>query len=145
MIAESSGKNGKGILPIADEPLNSPHKYQKDRLFVYLRKNGQYDNRVEELVKNGHPAIVIKVKSVLDLAYQFYLWEVATATACSIIGVNSFDQPDVQDAKTRTLEGIESYRKTGQFIIPSPQVKTIPSWSIPTSHWTCQIILNCPK
>jgi hypothetical protein len=63
------------------------------------------------------------VSSAYDLGYQFYLWEVATATACSIIGVNSFDQPDVQDAKTRTLAGIEAFRKTGQFIIDAPVIK----------------------
>ncbi len=124
LIAESSGKNGKGILPIADEPLVDPVKLQKDRLFVYLRKNGHYDKQINELVEQKHPVIVQNVASVQDLAYQFYLWEVTTATACSILGVNSFDQPNVQDAKTRTLAGIESYRKTGQFIISPPIVKT---------------------
>jgi len=123
LVAESSGKNGKGILPIAEEPQDLPAKYQKDRLFVYLRKNGQLDSWVESLVDLGHCVIVLKVKSALDLAYQFYLWEVTTATACSIIGVNSFDQPDVQDAKTRTLSGIEAYKKTGQFITAAPKVK----------------------
>lgn len=124
LIAESSGKNGKGILPIAEEPFADIGKFSNDRLFVYLRKNGQLDEWVKQLTDNGRPVLVQNVKSALDLAYQFYLWEVATATVCSILGVNSFDQPDVQDAKTRTLAGIESYRKTGQFIIDAPKLKT---------------------
>lgn len=123
LIAESSGKNGKGILPIAEEPLLEPKKLHKDRLFVYLRKKGLLDTYVEELNQLKFPVIVQNVNSMPDLAYQFYLWEVATATACSILGVNSFDQPNVQDAKTRTLAGIESYRKTGQFVISPVKVK----------------------
>ena len=124
LIAESSGKKGKGILPIADEPLVDPEILQKDRLFFYLRNDGQFDRRAQELIEQEHPVIVQNVVSAQDLAYQFYFWEVATATACSILGVNSFDQPNVQEAKTRTLAGIESYRKTGQFIIQPAKVKT---------------------
>lgn len=124
LVAESTGKNGKGILPIAEEPISLIGSYHKDRLFVYLRKNGKLDALVGELNNSGHPVIQLYVNSSSTLGYQFYLWEVAVATACSIMGVNSFDQPDVQDAKTRTLAGIASYRKTGQFIIDPPLVKT---------------------
>jgi len=129
LVAESSGKEGKGILPISEEPFSSAANYQNDRLFAYLRKNGEYDSLVSELNENGHPVVIFDVNSSYDLGYQFYLWEVATATACSIIGVNSFDQPDVQDAKTRTLAGIEAFRKTGQFIIDAPVFKT-PEFSV---------------
>jgi transaldolase/glucose-6-phosphate isomerase len=129
LIAESSGKEGKGILPIADEPLSSAANYQYDRLFVYLRKNGIHESFITELQEKGHPVISINVNNTYDLGYQFYLWEVATATACSILGVNSFDQPDVQDAKTRTLAGIEAFRKTGQFFIDTPVIKT-PEFSV---------------
>ncbi len=124
LIAESSGKDGKGIIPIAEEPLNSIKNYGNDRLFVYIRKNGSLDDCVRSLVESGHPVIQLNVASVLDLGYQYYLWEVATATACSILKINSFDQPDVQDAKTRTLAGIEAYRKTGQFIISEPKFRS---------------------
>ncbi len=124
LIAESSGKEGKGILPIADEPLTSAVHYQNDRFFVYLRKHGDHDSLIMDLQNHGHPIISLDVNSVYDLGYQFYLWEVAVATACAIIGVNSFDQPDVQDAKTRTQAGIEAFRKTGQFIIDAPVIKT---------------------
>jgi len=122
LVAESSGKEGKGILPISDEPVTSASVYQKDRFFIYLRKNGDLDSLITELQNNGHLVISLDVKSKFDLGYQFYLWETATATACSIIGVNSFDQPDVQDAKTRTIAGIEAYRKTGQFITDAPVI-----------------------
>jgi transaldolase / glucose-6-phosphate isomerase len=122
LIAESSGKDGKGILPIAGEPIISPEKYGKDRIFVYLRKTGSLDKIISSLVENGNPVVQLNVHSIIDLGYQYFLWEVATATACSIMRVNSFDQPDVQDAKTRTLAGIEAYRKTGQFIIAPPMI-----------------------
>lgn len=124
LIAESSGKDGKGILPIAGEPIIPPEKYGIDRMFVYLRKNGGLDGVVGGLVENKIPVIQLNVNTIIDLGYQYYLWEVATATACSIMQVNSFDQPDVQDAKTRTLAGIEAYRKTGQFITSPPKITT---------------------
>jgi transaldolase / glucose-6-phosphate isomerase len=124
LIAESSGKDGKGILPIAGEPIISPAKYGNDRIFVYLRKTGSLDQLVNSLVEVGKPVIQLNVSSAIDLGYQYYFWEVATATACSILSVNSFDQPDVQDAKTRTLAGIEAYRKTGQFISAPPKYTT---------------------
>jgi transaldolase/glucose-6-phosphate isomerase len=123
LIAESSGKEGKGILPIAGEPLVIASNYHPNRLFVYLRKNGDYDKLTAELQDSGHPVVKLDVSSSYDLGYQFYLWEGAIATACSILGINSFDQPDVQDAKTRTLAGIESYRKTGQFVTDLPIIK----------------------
>ncbi len=123
LIAESSGKEGKGIIPIADEPVTPAGSYQHDRFFVYLRKNGDLDSIIGDLQNIGHPVISLDVSSAYDLGYQFYLWEVAVATACAIIGVNSFDQPDVQDAKTRTLAGIEAFRKTGQFISDVPVIK----------------------
>lgn len=124
LIAESSGKDGKGILPVAAEPILSPSKYGNDRIFIYLRKTGTLDKLISPLVENNQPVIQLNVNSVYDLGYQFYLWEIATATACSIIGVNSFDQPDVQDAKTRTLAGIDAYKKTGQFITDAPKYQT---------------------
>lgn len=124
LIAESSGKDGKGILPVASEPILSPSKYGNDRIFIYLRKTGTLDKLISPLIENNHPVVQLNVNSVYDLGYQFYLWEIATATACSIIGVNSFDQPDVQDAKTRTLAGIDAYKKTGQFMTDAPKYQT---------------------
>jgi transaldolase/glucose-6-phosphate isomerase len=122
LVAESSGKDGKGIVPVSDEFEIPPDKYGYDRLFVYIRQNGEHQQFADGLIKNGHPVITLDVKSPYDLGGQFYLWEFATATACSIIGVNSFDQPDVQDAKTRTLKGLEEYRKNGRFSEINPTI-----------------------
>lgn len=115
LIAESSGKNGKGIVPITDEPLLDVDRNRNDRLFVYIRQSGEQQSFVDSLRQRGFPVISYDVHDASDLGGQFYLWEVATATACSIIGVNSFDQPDVQDAKIRTLKGLAEYKQTGNF------------------------------
>jgi transaldolase/glucose-6-phosphate isomerase len=123
LIAESSGKDGKGIIPIANEPLTTIDKYGKDRLFVYLRNNGERDRQAQELTSAGHPLVTLNVNSSVELGANFYLWEIAVATACSIISVNSFDQPDVQDAKTKTLASISAYRETGKLDEGKPILK----------------------
>jgi transaldolase/glucose-6-phosphate isomerase len=115
LIAESSGKQGKGIIPVANEPALEASRYQKDRIFVYLNSTNSKSIFIENIRKAGHPAIEILVRDSYDLGGQFYLWEVATAIACSIMGVNSFDQPDVQDNKTRTVSKINDFRKNGKF------------------------------
>lgn len=114
LVAESSGKDGKGIIPVATEPQLSVSEYGEDRLFVYLGRNGATNQFCNDLRQSGKPLLVLDVDSSLDLGSQFYLWEIATATACSILGVNSFDQPDVQDAKSRTLNGVAAYQRTGK-------------------------------
>lgn len=115
LVAESSGKDGKGMLPVVNEPVLSIEKYGEDRIFVRLEENEENLELAEQLKKAGHTVISLHVSSPEELAGQFYLWEIAVATACSIIGVNSFDQPDVQDAKLRTLAGLDDYRKKGHF------------------------------
>ena len=115
LIAESSGKQGKGIIPVAQEPQVDITHYGSDRLFVYLRSNGDKADFATALRNAGNPVFELDVKNSLDLGGQFYLWEVATAIACVVIGVNSFDQPDVQDNKIRTLEKIKAFREFGKF------------------------------
>ncbi len=121
LVAESSGKDGKGILPVVNEPILEIGQYSSDRLFVCLEKGNEENTLAKKLRIAGHPVITLRVDEKEDLAGQFYLWEVAVATACSIIGVNSFDQPDVQDAKIRTIDGLEEFKKNGKFmdIVPS--------------------------
>jgi transaldolase / glucose-6-phosphate isomerase len=114
LIAESTGKEGKGILPVAGEPVGALEVYGDDRLFVYLRRDGQHDEAVERLRKAGHPAIVISMEDEYDLGAEFYRWEIATAIASAVLGVNSFDQPDVQDNKNRTKALIQAYRERGE-------------------------------
>ena len=99
LIAESSGKQGKGIVPIQGEPLTSPRKYGADRLLVYLRRDGKYDRQVNRLRHTSESVLTQEIPDNASIASEFYKWEIATATACSIIGVNAFDQPDVQDSK----------------------------------------------
>lgn len=114
LLAESSGKGGKGIVPVDGESLVSPEKYGKDRLFVYLRRDGQYEAAMMDLQKAGHPVLTFDLAEDYDLAREFYRWEYATAAACAILGVNAFDQPDVQDSKDRTKAKIVAYRASGK-------------------------------
>lgn len=120
LVAESSGKEGKGILPIDQEPALRPDEYSHDRIFVYLRLDGREDQRVEELKKAGHPCLVLPVNGDLALAEQFYQWEFATATACAVLGVNAFDQPNVQDSKTRTKQKVKLIEETGKLELGQP-------------------------
>jgi transaldolase / glucose-6-phosphate isomerase len=106
LIAESTGKQGKGILPVAGEPLGSPDSYGDDRLFVYLRDptnaDPDTDARVEALAKAGHPTVGLAVHGASDLGRIFFFAEFATAVAGWALGINPFDQPNVQEAKDNT-------------------------------------------
>ncbi len=126
LVAESSGKNGKGIVPLAKEPAVKVDTYSQDRLFVYLRSDGKQDEFVKELRASGQPVIEFALNSSYDLGGQFYLWEVATAIACIVLGVNSFDQPDVQDNKTRTVNKIAEYQQSGKLSEKDPAFKVGP-------------------
>jgi transaldolase / glucose-6-phosphate isomerase len=113
LIAESTGKEGKGILPVAGEPLGKPEVYGNDRLFVYLRRDGQHGRTVESLLAADHPVITFSMGDEYELGAEFYRWEVATAIASAILGVNSFDQPDVQDNKNRTKALVQAFQQKG--------------------------------
>lgn len=114
LIAESSGKNGKGIVPIDIEPMIKPQKYQKDRIFVYMRLDGTLDDYVHKLVRAKIPVIIQNWNDKYDLSGQFYVWEYATAVACSVMGINAFNQPAVQDNKTRTANKVVDFQKSGK-------------------------------
>jgi len=115
LVAESSGKLGKGILPIEGEQAAGPEDYGPDRLFVYLRCEGKLDAAMKALQEAGHPALVFNLTDAYDLGAEFYRWEVAIAIACSVLGVNAFDQPDVQDSKDRTKTIITAYSRLKHF------------------------------
>ncbi|HYK41803.1 MAG TPA: glucose-6-phosphate isomerase [Thermoanaerobaculia bacterium] len=106
LVAESTGKEGKGILPVEGEPLGGVSDYGRDRLFAALRRSTDEDGwrHVERLVSGGHPAARSSVDDALDLSAQMFLWEFATAVAGRVLGINPFDQPNVQEAKDRTNE-----------------------------------------
>ncbi len=114
LIAESTGKLGKGVVPVDLEPLAEAPAYGQDRVFVYLRKDGAFDSALAELQKSGQPLLVFDVADPYDLGAEIYRWEVATAMACAALNVNPFDQPDVQDAKDRTKAKINEYREKGK-------------------------------
>ncbi|MFO7445833.1 MAG: hypothetical protein R6W90_05670 [Ignavibacteriaceae bacterium] len=123
LIAESTGKEGKGILPVVDEKTGSPNVYSNDRVFVYLRVNSdetsELDKKIEALEKAGHPVIYITLRDKYDLGHEFYRWEMATALSGVVLGINPFDQPNVQLAKTLANEGISGYLETGK--LPSAE------------------------
>lgn len=110
LIAESSGKQGKGIVPIHGELPAAPELYRSDRLFIYLRRNGKYDGKVKLLRKAGQPVLTQDIQDNSAIGAEFFKWEVAIASTCSILGVNAFDQPDVQDSKNRTVAKITYYQ-----------------------------------
>lgn len=114
IIAESSGKFGKGILPVPHEPLGDVDAYGKDRLFVYLRQSGELDATMKSLREAGHPVIELSIPSVYDIGAEIFRWEIATVVACSILGVNAFDQPNVETSKKITKAKIAEYQKKGK-------------------------------
>jgi transaldolase/glucose-6-phosphate isomerase len=111
LVAESSGKQGKGIVPVDIEPALPPKKYAADRLFIYLRFDGAEETRAQKLLKQGQPVLTLTLLDAYDLPAEFYRWEYATAVACAILGVNAFDQPDVQDSKDRTGRKMKEYQE----------------------------------
>jgi transaldolase/glucose-6-phosphate isomerase len=103
LIAESTGKDGKGIVPVAGEPPIAASEYGKDRLFVSVRlRKSDTTDRLRELADAGHPVVDIVLEDPLDLGEIFFVWEFAVAVAGALIGVNSFDQPNVQESKDNT-------------------------------------------
>ncbi len=113
LVAESSGKDGKGILPIEGEAFLQAENYQDDRFFVYLRQDGKYDDVANQLMAAGHPVLTLPVSTPYSLFAEFYRWEYATAIACHILGVNAFDQPNVEDAKVQARAQIDAYNQSG--------------------------------
>ena len=118
LMAESTGKAGTGLLPVADEPSGDPAVYGEDRLFAYLRlgreDGGALDRGVDALRRAGHPVVTIQVDDLFDVGQEFFRWEIATATAGVILGVNAFDQPNVQESKDNTNRLLEVVRKEGR-------------------------------
>ena len=134
LIAESTGKNGRGIVPVEGEPLGMPHEYGNDRVFVYVgsglatlaHHEGAMDasaieTRLHMLAEAGHPVVRLTMRDRLDIGEQFALWEIATATAGAILGIDAFDQPNVQESKDNTKRLLAAYKEKGAF--PEPPVK----------------------
>ena len=125
LIAESTGKDGKGILPVEGEILGGPEIYARDRLFVYLKLEGDstHENRIKVIKDWGHPVVQINLSDLYDLGGQFFLWEMATAVAGRFLGINPFDQPNVESAKVRTREMVAAFEKEGKLPEAVPTVQ----------------------
>jgi len=124
LLAESTGKHGKGLVPVDAEPLGEPAVYAQDRLFIYMRLTSEPDAKQDEAVaaieRAGHPVVRIGVVDRYHIGQEFFRWEFATAVAGSIIGINPFDQPDVEASKDKTRELTTAYEKTGNLPAETP-------------------------
>jgi transaldolase/glucose-6-phosphate isomerase len=116
LLAESTGKHGRGLIPLAGEPLAAPERYGSDRFFAYLELDGQIDPAQREAVvaleRAGHPVARIAVEDIWHIGQEFFRWEIATAVAGAIIGIDPFDQPDVEASKDKTRALTEEYEKS---------------------------------
>jgi transaldolase / glucose-6-phosphate isomerase len=124
LIAESTGKRGKGIIPVDREELTGPEGYGSDRVFAYLRfgpsPDSNQDEHVAALEKAGHPVIRISMSDTYDLSQEFFRWEIATAVAGSVLGINAFNQPDVEASKVETRKLTSEYEQSGSLPPENP-------------------------
>jgi transaldolase / glucose-6-phosphate isomerase len=124
LIAESTGKDGKGLVPIAGEPLGDPSLYGNDRFFIDLRTEGEedtaHDEKLSALEKAGHPVVRIVLQSIEHIGQEFFRFELATAVAGSVLGINPFNQPDVEAAKIKTRELTAAFEKSGKLPVEKP-------------------------
>ncbi|MEA2682965.1 MAG: transaldolase / glucose-6-phosphate isomerase [Chloroflexota bacterium] len=121
LLAESTGKEGRGIVPVESEPLGAVDAYGSDRLFIYIRSAGAdpaQDEAVKALRNAGHPAYNIEVDGPQDLGAEFLRWEIATALAGAVLEINPFDQPNVQESKDNTKAVLRQFSETGDFGVP---------------------------
>jgi hypothetical protein len=127
LLAESTGKIGKGIIPVDRETMTAPDVYGSDRVFVYVRlesgADADQDAKVAAIEQAGHPVVRIAMADIYDLGAEFFRWELATAVAGSIIRINAFNQPDVEASKIATRELTSAYEKTGSLPAEKPVVE----------------------
>jgi transaldolase / glucose-6-phosphate isomerase len=126
LIAESTGKNGKALIPLADEPLGAPQLYGSDRIFVdlKLKSDSTRDAALAALEQAGHPVVRIDVTDTAHVGQEFFRFEIATAVAGAVIGINPFDQPDVESAKVKTRELTGAFEKSGSLPAEQPVKST---------------------
>jgi transaldolase/glucose-6-phosphate isomerase len=128
LIAESTGKEGKGLVPIDGEPLGDVSVYGNDRFFIDIRTESEsdaaHDDKLAALEQAGHPVVRIVMKSIDHIGQEFFRFEMATAVAGSILGINPFNQPDVEDAKIKTRELTAEFEKTGALPAEAPAMSS---------------------
>ena len=129
LIAESTGKEGKGLIPIDGEPIGEVALYGRDRFFIDIRTEGEndraHDEKLTALEKAGHPVVRIVMKSVDHIGQEFFRFEIATAVAGAVLGINPFNQPDVEAAKIKTRELTAAFEKTGSLPAEKPVVSSV--------------------
>ena len=134
LLAESTGKEGRGIVPIAGEPLLPAAAYGDDRLFVYLRLEGDDNSHTDPWMgairSSGHPVVRLDLRDKYDLGGEFFRWEYATAVAGSILGIHPFDQPDVQGAKDMTGRVLQEHQATDRLPQAQPGTALEPAGSL---------------
>ena len=118
LLAESMGKEGTGLIPIAQEPVLRPWAYGTDRFFVYLKlkgdKNQTLDQAVQELIKAEQPVLQFDLRDRYDVGAEFFRWEFATAIAGHVLGIHPFDQPNVEESKDHTNRVLATFQSTGR-------------------------------
>ncbi|MGH2727109.1 MAG: bifunctional transaldolase/phosoglucose isomerase, partial [Actinomycetota bacterium] len=121
LLAESTGKDGTGLIPVDGEPLGAPGVYGDDRVFVHLRLSGSNEHvaGLAALRDDGHPVVTVDVPSRDALGAQFFMWEFATAVAGWRLGINPFDEPNVSESKQNTARLIAAYAEHG--VLPEPE------------------------
>jgi hypothetical protein len=127
LIAESTGKEGCGLIPVGGEPIGDPAVYAGDRLFVALRlgaEAGDLDREVERLVGAGLPVVVLELRDVHDLAAEFFRWEFATAVAAVPLGIDPFDEPNVKESKDNTRTVLAGFEATGTLSEEKPSASS---------------------
>jgi transaldolase/glucose-6-phosphate isomerase len=128
LIAESTGKDGKGLIPIDGETLGDVSKYGNDRFFIDIRTEGEndaaHDAKLKALEQAGHPVVRIVMKSIDHIGQEFFRFEMAVAVAGSVLGINPFNQPDVEAAKIKTRELTAAFEKTGSLPKEQPVIST---------------------
>lgn len=127
LLAESTGKEGKGLIPIQGETIGSPEDYGNDRIFIHMYlptdDNGADEMKIMTLEEAGHPIVRIKVTDKIALGGEYYRWEVAAAISGIVMSINPFDQPNVEESKKNTHQLLEAWSKDGDFKISEPLLK----------------------
>jgi transaldolase/glucose-6-phosphate isomerase len=127
LLAESTGKEGKGLIPINGETIEGPENYGKDRIFIHMYltddSNESDEKKIKILEEAGHPVVRIRLANKMALGGEYYRWEVAAAIAGVIMGINPFNQPNVEESKKNTSQLLEGWSKDGDFKIPEAILK----------------------
>ena len=120
LVAESTGKDGKGMLPVDLEPAFDPDLYRADRLFVYLRIDNTLDARADAIAAAGHPVLRLELVDPYELGATFFHWEIATSIVGFFLAIHPFDQPDVEAAKILALKMVDTYQQQGHLPLEAP-------------------------